>query len=345
MNSEIAAVIHNEPFQSLSIIIGSVIFAQIFHTFLIKYARRAAEKTQTNIDDRIVRSTTIPIYLFIISLGLYFSLKTLSYVDPYSTLVQQIFFVIFAILISTIVGRILTILISQLIKIRRKYEKTPKLIKVMVLSLVYIIAFIIILSYFKINVTPLLATLGIGGIAIGLALQGTLSNLFAGFQIISDKIIKVGDYIELDNGISGHVEDITWRSTKIRTLPNNIVILPNSKLADSIVTNVSLPEKEMGVVVECGVSYKSNLEKVEKVTIDVAKKIQKTVPGAVKNFEPFIRYHTFDDSNINFSIILRVEQFTDKYLIKHEFIKALKKRYSKEKIEISWPVRKIYHGK
>ena len=87
-----------------------------------------------------------------------------------------------------------------------------------------------------------------------------------------------------------------------------------------------------------------DLDKVEKVTIDVAKTIQKTVPGAVKTFEPFIRYHTFGDSNINFSVILRVEKFVDKYLITHEFIKALKARYDKEGIEISWPVRKVYYS-
>jgi len=98
-------------------------------------------------------------------------------------------------------------------------------------------------------------------------------------------------------------------------------------------------------VVQCGVSYKSDLGKVEKVTIDVAKKIQEKIPGAVKTFEPFIRYHTFGDSNINFSIILRVEEPVARYLIIHEFIKALKARYDKEGIEISWPVRKIYYKK
>ena len=100
----------------------------------------------------------------------------------------------------------------------------------------------------------------------------------------------------------------------------------------------------MSVVIQCGVSYTSDLNKVERVTIDAAKRIQETVQGAVKDFEPFIRYHTFGDSNINFSVILRVKTYVDRYLVTHEFIKALKKRYDKEGIEISWPVRKIYYG-
>lgn len=122
-------------------------------------------------------------------------------------------------------------------------------------------------------------------------------------------------------------------------------MVPNSKIAESVIVNNYLPVREMSIVLQCGVAYDSDLEKVEKVTIDIARKIQQTVPGAVKTFEPFIRYHTFGDSNINFSIILRIEEFVDRYLVAHEFIKALKARYDKENIEISWPIRKIYTAK
>ena len=156
-------------------------------------------------------------------------------------------------------------------------------------------------------------------------------------------IKRIGDFIEMEGGVSGFVEDIGWRSTRIRTLPNTMIVVPNSKIASTIITNDSLPVPEMGIVIQCGVAYTSDLEKVEKVTIDAARKIQKTVKGAVKDFEPFIRYHTFGDSNINFSIILRVESFVDRYLVTHELIKSLKKRYDKEAIEISWPVRKVYN--
>ena len=125
---------------------------------------------------------------------------------------------------------------------------------------------------------------------------------------------------------------------------NTFIIVPNSKLAETIITNYSLPVNEMAVRVECGVAYGSDLKKVEEITLDVAKQIQKTIPGAIKGFEPMMRYRTFDDSNINFRVILRVEMFEAKYMIVHEFIKELKRRYDVEKIEISWPVRKIYYG-
>jgi small-conductance mechanosensitive channel len=185
----------------------------------------------------------------------------------------------------------------------------------------------------------------LGGLAVALALQNTLSNVFAGIHIVSDRPINFGDYIHVEGGVSGFVEDIGWRSTRVRTLPNTLVIIPNSKLAESIITNYSLPVLEMSAVIQCGVDYGSDLEKVERVTIDVAKQIQKTIPGAKRDFQPFIRYHTFDESNINFSIILRVEEPAAKYIVTHEFIKALKKRYDEEGIEISWPIMKIQHIK
>ena len=276
--------------------------------------------------------------------GIYLFLKSFSSLASYSAYLDSLFFVLFSLFAAMIVSKISSGWIEKLLKFQGKYQGIPKLIDKVVKTTIYLIALLIILSYFGIEITPLVAGLGLGSLAIGLALQSTLSDFFAGIHLLSDKPVRIGDWIELENGIAGYVEDIGWRSTKIRTLPNTIVIIPNSKLAESIITNYSLPEPETAVIVECGVSYESDLEKVEKVTIEVAKEIQKEVKGAIKNFEPFIRYKRFGDSNIIFSVILRAEKPVDKYLITHEFIKKLKKRYDKEGIEISWPIRKIYFG-
>ncbi|HZP02262.1 MAG TPA: mechanosensitive ion channel family protein [Terriglobia bacterium] len=200
---------------------------------------------------------------------------------------------------------------------------------------------LIVLDTLHISITPLLASLGVGGLAVGLALQGTLSNLFAGMQIISDRPIRVGDYVRLDNGQEGYVTEIGWRATKIRMLPNNTVVIPNSKLAESVLTNYYLPEQELAVLVEVGVSYNSDLHHVERVTTEVAREIQRTVPGAVADFEPFVRFHTFEASSINFSVIMRAHEYVDNFLMKHEFIKRLHERYKKENIVIPWPIRTL----
>ena len=182
--------------------------------------------------------------------------------------------------------------------------------------------------------------------AVALALQSTLANYFAGLYISSDRSIKIGDYIELENGgLKGHVEKIGWRSTQIRTLPNNLVIIPNAKLSEMIVTNYSDPTEELSFSVNCGVGYDSDLEKVEKITIAIAKKTLKSVDGGVKDYEPLMRFKNFGDSNIEFSIILRVKEFVSQYKMKHEFIKALTKEFRKNKIEIAFPCLNIYNRK
>jgi len=186
-----------------------------------------------------------------------------------------------------------------------------------------------------------LASLGIAALALSLALQDTLANFFSGLYILVSRPIRMGDYVELENGLKGYVLAIGWRETRIRTLPNNTVVIPNNKLAQSIVINYYLPEKEMACLVQVGVSYGSDLEKVERVTCEVGKEVLSRVSGAVNAFDPFIRYHTFADFSVNFTVILRINEFVDQYLVTHEFIKALHKRYKAEGIEIPFPIRTV----
>ncbi len=340
----VEALLQNEYFIFLLIIIGSVLIAKLFFVLMTIYVKKITEKTKSRIDDIILKVATKPLFILVVFIGLYFGLKSLSIFALYSTGIDKVFFIGVVLIASFIISKIFGKLIPNHLMVQKKFERTPRLITKIIDIFVYLIAILIILDHLNVEITALVASLGVGALAIGLALQSTLSNFFAGVHIITDKPIKVGDFIEIEGGLSGYVEDVGWRSTRIRTLLNTLVIVPNSKLAENIITNNSLPALEMSMVIQCGVSYKSDLEKVEKATIDVAKKIQKNVSGAIKTFEPFIRYHTFGDSNINFSVILRVEKPVAKYVVKHEFIKALKKRYDKEGIEISWPIRKNYYG-
>lgn len=201
---------------------------------------------------------------------------------------------------------------------------------------------LIILQSLGVSITPILTALGVGGLAVALALQETLSNLFSGLHILLSRQVRPGDYVKLDSGEEGYVTDISWRNTTIRQLPGNMVIVPNAKLAGAIVTNYYQPDKEMAVLVQVGVGYDSDLPKVERVTIEVAREVLQKTEGGVENFEPFIRYHTFADFSINFTVILRVKEFVNQYLVKHEFVKRLHARYQKEGIEIPFPIRTVH---
>jgi small-conductance mechanosensitive channel len=207
--------------------------------------------------------------------------------------------------------------------------------------IVWTIGGLVLLSSVGVAITPLLTALGVGGLAVALALQDTLSNLFAGVHILASRKVQPGDFVQLDNGMQGYVEDTNWRNTIIRQLPNNILVVPNATVASSIVTNYHLPQHEMSVTVPCAVSYESDLEHVERVTADVGREIMREVKGAVPEYEPTVRYTTFGDSSISFNVGLRAADVSAQALIIHEFIKRLHSRYQKEGIGYSSPAEAI----
>jgi small-conductance mechanosensitive channel len=203
---------------------------------------------------------------------------------------------------------------------------------------------LVLLQTLGVSVTPVLTALGVGGLAVGLALQDTLANFFAGIHILMSGQVRTGDFVKLESGEEGYVVDITWRYTTIRQLANNVTIVPNAKLASAITTNYYRPDPELAVLVPVGVSYASDLARVEAVTTDVARSVMREVPGGVPDFEPFIRYGAFADSSITFTVIMRGREVVDQYLLRHEFIKRLHARYQRDGITIPFPVRTLVLG-
>lgn len=296
-------------------------------------------------NNKIIRLVVAVIFIAAL-VGAWYWVSTVPEFMGYTENINKVLLAIIVLAGVYFVSQIFGLYISKIMRVRNKDKKTPDVFNKLLTAILLIVTLVLILHYNGVEITPVLAALGIGALAIGLALQPTLSNLFSGILVLTEKQIKIGDHIQLgETDISGYVEDISWRATTIRTLPNNRVVIPNSKIIDSVIIDHWTPDKEMAALVQVGVDYGSDLKHVEKVTVEVARQVQKTVPGAVPDFEPFIRYHTFGDNNIGFTVILRVKEFVDKYLVTHEFIKALKEKYDKEGIEISWPIRKIYEMK
>lgn len=207
---------------------------------------------------------------------------------------------------------------------------------------VIVLGSLILLQTVGVEITPVVTTLGISGLAVGLALKDTLENLFSGFYLIISKQVRTGDYVKLADNHEGYVIDISWRNTTIRELSNNVIIVPNSKLASAIFINYHLPVKEITLTLNVGVDYESDLEHVEKVTVQVAKEVmQEIAPQLIAN-EPYIRFHKFGDFSIDFTLYMRVNEFFDQRIGRHLFIKKLHKRYQEEGIKIPFPARELY---
>lgn len=328
---------------SALIFIASVVVGLFLKIIILGYLSRAAARTSWKWDEPIVKYVKSAILFWCILLGLYFIKEiwgpTIS--AGVSGFLNKVLIAFFGLSVLITIANITTALIGLYGEKLPHSMPLTHLTQNLVRILIIIIGGLMILNALGISITPLLTTLGIGGLAVALALQDTLSNFFSGFYTTVAKNIRIGDFIKLESGEEGYVLDIGWRVTRIKLLGNNIVLIPNNKLAQSVVRNYSLPDKELAVTVEVGVHYNSDLEFVEKVTREVAKEIQQTLDGAVKTFEPLVRYHTFDSSSINFTVIMRAREVITGYLLKHEFIKWLHQRYKKEGIVIPYPIRAI----
>lgn len=300
-----------------------------------------SKSTKTQIDNIIIAAVRGPFIVWFFILGIYFALELASLPGNLVHIISKVLLVLGIFSVTLVLANVSKKLIQTYSSKVESALPVTSLTQNISRIIIFAVGVMIILNSMGISITPILATLGVGGLAVALALQDTLSNLFSGFHIAIARQIRIGDYIKLDTGEEGYVTDINWRTTKIKMLPNNVVLVPNEKLTKAIVTNYYLPDKEMAVLVNIGVHYNSDLKKVETVTCAVAKEIMRGVSGGVPGFDPFIRYGGFGDFSINFTVILRAKEFVDQYLIKHEFIKKLHEQYNKEGIVIPYPIRSI----
>jgi small-conductance mechanosensitive channel len=301
---------------------GGYLVGKILEKTLFKYLHRFARKTENQFDDKVIDAfsrVAVPLSCVV---GIWLAYHHSDLFNNYREQIKKGSYVFTIIMLSWSASTMVVSLTRiQMESIGRDIPRTSIFTNILRV-LVYIIGGMFILDVLEISIAPALTALGVGGLAVALALQDTLGNLFAGLQMIAAKKLKPGDYISLEG--------------------NHLIILPNATVANGIVKNFILPDSQNSVLVGVGVAYDSDLKFVEKVTIEVATEIQKTIPGAVPDHEPFVRYNEFGDSSINFNVILRSGDFTSQYIMKHEFVKALHERFNKEGIEIPFPIRTVY---
>ncbi|PVD52729.1 mechanosensitive ion channel protein [Terrimonas sp.] len=322
--------------------VSGFVIGILIQKLLTPQLHRFAQKSKWAGDDLIILVISKWIIPWFTVLGIYLGWKRVEMDEKYHRWLEN-GITIFYILSATI---ILSKVLSGLTAIRDarsgKISSSSSIIGNIVKVIVYCLGLLMILQSVGIKITPILTALGVGGLAVALALQDTLSNLFAGIQIVSTKKINTGDYIKLDSGQEGFVEDVNWRYTSVRVGANSIFIVPNSKMASLIVTNFDYPNREFVFDIPVGVDYNSNLDHVERVTIEVIKELQETMEECVPDFDPLIRFQQFGASSIDLKAFIRVRDFSSQFIVKHEFIKRLKKRYEEEGINIPYPVQTVF---
>jgi small-conductance mechanosensitive channel len=324
---------------------GGVLIASVLLAWLVRFSlgytiRRLEKRPKAALaPSLLLRALSGPVSLLVIVLGLILALSSLSYLEPWRSFLGKTAVACIIIFVTIGLAHSGQLLLGWYLHRMKVRQGLIRLIQRITVLLVYVGGLLILLDHLGISISPLIAGLGLGGLAVALALQPTLSNFFAGTQIVSDRLVHVGDYIELDGGASGYVVDVGWRSTRIRTAFNNLMIIPNSRLVDSIITNYHGPSMELAVIVESGVSYSSDLAHVEEVAIAVAREVLEDLPEAVKSREPWFSYDEFGDSNINFWVWLYARDRISSFRVRSELIKRLHARFAQEGITINYPVR------
>lgn len=330
-----------------SIFVGSgIVLGLLMRKLLMPILFRTTSRTKWAGDDLIISSINKWIVPWFVVLGVYFGTHHVQMETQYLKWLERGVLIFYTYSVAWILSRVL----SDMVRFRAenndaKANASSSIISNVIKVVIYCVAILFVLQSFGISIGPILGALGVGGLAVALALQDTLSNLFAGIQIIATKKLSTGDLIRLDSGQEGIIEDISWRYTALKTGDNNIVIIPNSKLSQLVVTNLFLPDKEVVFNVGFGVDYKSDLEKVERVTIEVIKGLQEDMDECVPNFDPFIRYQQFGQSSIDIKAFIKVREHGAQFLVKHHFIKRLQVRFKEENINIPFPVRTLYMNK
>ena len=274
--------------------------------------------------------------------GLYWTINSLDIPPTINKLLSYLLFAVIVFTLTRVVARTLSGIID-FYTVRDQNMPKTSLLNNVINFVIYAMGVLIVLQYYGISVAPILTALGVGGMAVALALQDTLANVFSGMHLILSKQLRLNDYVRLSTGEEGKVTDITWRFTTLQSVSNNVVVVPNQNIAKAIITNYSMPKQDITVSIAIGVSYDSDLEKVETVCIRVGKAVLSKIDPAVK-VAPVVRYNLLADSSINFNVIMHVSEFTNQYIVKHEFIKAIMKEFRKENIEIPFPVRTIING-
>lgn len=326
-----------------SVVIGVSIALLILRSLLFKALHQWARRTQSELDDLIIDTSKVASLFWCFAGGLYAGLEMAPLPLRLVRFSSHLLDALMILSVTLVVANILARLITRYAERVRLEIPVTGLSQALVKGTVLLLGFFIVLNSLGISITPLLTALGVGGLAVALALQDSLSNLFAGLHILIEKPIRVGDYIKLESGEEGYVVDIGWRTTRIRMLPNNLVIIPNNKLAQSIVTNYSLPEKRMALLIPVSVSYSSDPEHVERVLVEEATKAVGEVKGLLSDPPPFVRFIPgFGNSSLDFTLICQVEEFVDQYLVQHELRKRIFRRFREEGIEIPFPQRVVH---
>jgi len=333
---------------SLGIIATTLVIVIVVYSGIFPLIGRIGKFAPSGFGNTVFQGLKVPLVLYLGLLGVYLSITLPFDIGSIETVVVNKAATLASIAIGVIGIAVITSR-GCLWYIVNIAPKTPTILDDRLMPLMRRVAVIVILGIgvlqildqLGINISPLLAGLGLGGLAVALALQPTLSNLFSGTYVMTEGVVSRGDYIEMENGLSGYVIDVSWRSTRLRTRDNNLVVVPNSRFAESIITNYQSPTQAVNIIVSCGVSYDSDLDQVESISREVMDDVLASDLNGVAEYGSWFAFDSFGESNVDFWMFMQAQDRIASFQLKSNLIKSLYKRFAEEGIVINYPMRTL----
>jgi MscS family membrane protein len=338
------SIIGNIYLKFLFILVVSVLVAFVVKFIVRQVLKPLAKKTKTKIDDLIIKSISSIIFYAFIVLGFKIGIQHLEFE---TAVVSGIVNTLYIIIVVLLLMRIITNFSKHwLMEWAAKTESTADdrlipLVAKILKTVTIVLGIFFIFDIWDINLSPLLATAGIAGIAIGFAVRDSLANILGGIQLVLDKAFKVGDKIELESGEMGTILDIGIRSTKLKTYDNEVIYIPNGSLANTKVKNFTVPDLSVRVNVNFGVEYGSNPEQVRNVVMEAVKKID----TVIEEPEPVVQFLNMSDFSLDFVARVWVGSYTDAYATKIKVTGEIYNALNRAKIGIPFPTRTVYTKK
>ena len=320
----------------IGIVLG-MIFKQVVHTRL----KKAALTSEWEGDDIILHAVESQIVLWFFWAALSLALRDVEIAEPFGLYVSNFLIIILMASITHAAAKLIVGLLNLWSKKQGGGFPSTIMFTNFVWITVYSIGLLVILDALEISIAPMLTALGIGGLAVSLALKDTLTDVFAGLHILLSKKVQPGDFVSLDSGEMGYIQNITWRNTKMLERTNNIIHIPNTKLSKAIIKNYDSGESSFSVKIPMGVGYDSDLDVVERVVMEVANDLHQKMDEMNKKSTPSIKFKGFGESSIDFMVYFRGNKYGDQNPIIHEFVKKLHKRFNDEGIDIPFPMRTV----
>lgn len=329
---------------SLGIFVGAIIVAKILYWFIGKYVKRITERTKTNLDDLLIDKLEEPVVYGIAIIGFYWGFHRLSFGEDVDHFFDHVFTIIFTLNITWLLVRVVDSLIEEyIVPVVSKTEsdlddQLLPLLRKLLKAILWAMGIIIGLNNAGFDVMALIAGLGIGGLALALAAQDTVKNIFGGVMILLDKPFKISDRIKMD-GFDGIVEEVGIRSTRIRTLEGRLVTIPNMHFSENAVENVSM-EPTRKVVLNLGLTYDTTPEGMQKA-MDILKQIILDQTGVQD--ECLVSFNTWGDSSMGILFIYYITDMDNLLQVQTDVNMAILKQFNESGLEFAFPSRTVYN--